>query len=308
MNAAAPAGATVSRPAFDAGAIVPFVVIVLIWSSSWYVIKDQVGVAPLGWTVVARFGIAALAMGLLALVRGESLVLSREGARLAVLVGVTQFCLNFQCVYRAEVSLTSGIMALIMALMTIPTALLARLVFKTALDRRFLLGSAIALGGIGLLLLHEYRSAPPSTAVGVGIAYGVASLLAVAIAAVAQLSRAARETPPVPMLFWAMALGTLLDVGFALVEAGPPPPGLSLRFWGGAAYLGIICSVVPFPLYYGLIRRIGANRATYSNVAIPVIAMGISTVLESYRWTLLAVAGASLAMVGLVVVMGSRRS
>jgi len=307
MTATPPQTAPAPPAALEAGVIVPFVVVVLIWSSSWYVIKDQVGLAPLGWTVVARFAIAAAAMGLLALVRGESLRLAPAGLRVAALVGLTQFCLNFQFVYRAEVSLTSGVMALMMALMTIPTALLARAIFKTPLDRRFVAGSAVALGGIGLLLLNEYRAAPPSAMVGAGLAYGTAALLAAAVAGVVQLSRAAREAALVPMLFWAMTIGTVLDIGFALADSGLPPAAVPARFWGGAVYLGIVCSVVPFPLYFGLIRRIGAGRATYTNVAIPVLAMGISTVLEDYHWTALAVAGAVLAMIGLVVVMGSRR-
>jgi len=40
---------------------------------------------------------------------------------------------------------------------------------------------------------------------------------------------------------------------------------------------------------------------------VPVLAMAISTVLEGYRWTLLAAAGAVLAMAGLLIVMRARR-
>jgi drug/metabolite transporter (DMT)-like permease len=72
------------------------------------------------------------------------------------------------------------------------------------------------------------------------------------------------------------------------------------------AYLAIIGSVVTFPLYFALIRDIGPGRAAYNGVLVPVVAMGLSTLFEGYRWTLLAGAGAALAMAGLVVALRAR--
>jgi drug/metabolite transporter (DMT)-like permease len=301
---------TVASPptakAIPRGVVVPFVLIVAVWSSTWYVIKDQIGLAQPSWTVVARFIVASAGMAVLALLRGESLRLPRAAWPTIGLLGLTQFCLNFQFVYRAELSLTSGIMAIIMALVMIPTALLARVLFGAPVDRRFIAGSAVAVLGIGLLLLHEYRAAPPGAAVLSGLAYGFAAVLSVAVATVLQLSRGVRDCPPIPLMAVVMAVGTLINLGWALAQGGPLPTGLPPRFWGGVVYLAIVCSVVPFPLYVNLIRRIGAGRAAYVNVAIPVFAMVISTVLEAYRWTPLAASGALLAMAGLLIVMRAR--
>jgi drug/metabolite transporter (DMT)-like permease len=49
--------------------------------------------------------------------------------------------------------------------------------------------------------------------------------------------------------------------------------------------------VVTFPLYYRLIREIGAGRAAYHNVLVVIVAMLLSTLLEGYRWSVLAIAG-----------------
>jgi hypothetical protein len=46
--------------------------------------------------------------------------------------------------------------------------------------------------------------------------------------------------------------------------------------------------VVTFPLYYRLIREIGAGRAAYHNVLVVIVAMLLSTLLEGYRWSELA--------------------
>ena len=61
-----------------------------------------------------------------------------------------------------------------------------------------------------------------------------------------------------------------------------------------------------FPLYYRLIRDIGAGRAAYHNVMVIVVAMVISTLLEGYQWSTLAIGGAVLALVGLVIALRAK--
>ena len=50
-------------------------------------------------------------------------------------------------------------------------------------------------------------------------------------------------------------------------------------------YLALLASVLTFSLYYPVVRRIGPAKAAYSSVIVPIIAMGFSTWLEDYRWT-----------------------
>ena len=93
---------------------------------------------------------------------------------------------------------------------------------------------------------------------------------------------------------------------FAWLTAGPPVFPASARYWGGVAYLAILGSVVTFPLYFRLIRDLGPGRAAYNGVLVPVVAMALSTLLEGYRWSALAVFGAVLALAGMVVALRGR--
>ena len=52
----------------------------------------------------------------------------------------------------------------------------------------------------------------------------------------------------------------------------------------------------------------GAGRAAYTSVLIPVIAMLISTILEGYRWSALAIIGALLATAGMMRTMAAGNS
>ena len=286
--------------------LIPFVFVTLVWGSTWLVIKDQIGSVPPSWSVTWRFALAALGMTVLALVRRESLKLDAAGHRLALVVGLFQFVFNFQFVYRAEHFLTSGIVAVLFALLLVPNALLSWAFLGQRPTPRFLIGSAIALAGIALLLAHEFRIAPPGGSVGLGIVLTVLGILSASAANVMQASAAARAQAVVPLLAWAMTYGALGDAVFAQVTAGPPQWEPRPAYFAGIAYLALVGSVATFPLYFNLIRELGPGRAAYNGVAVPVVAMGLSTLFEGYRWTLLAAGGGALALGGLIVALRAR--
>lgn len=300
-------GGADSVPSFFKPAVaLPFLLVALIWGSTWFVITGQIGAVPASWSVAWRFALATPAMFLVAIVMGKSLRLGKAGQLLAFAVGVTQFCGNYNFVYRAEMHLTSGIVAVMIGLLLVPNAILARVLLKQPITLRFAIGSLIAIGGLALLLLHEAHEAPLGGKVVLGTVFALIAMLCASVSNVIQANDTGKALPMVSLLSWAMLYGTICDVILALVFAGPPVIPHEASYWMGTAYLAILGSVVTFPLYYTLIRQLGAGKAAYNGVAVIVIAMFISTLFEGYRWSPLAMAGAGLATVGLVVALMSR--
>ena len=291
-----------------AAILIPFGIVTLIWGSTWIVIRDQLGVVPPSWSVTYRFVLAAVAMGAFALAKGESFRLDRRGWLFAAAIGLFQFCGNFNLVYRAEQFITSGLVAVLFATLLIPNALLARIFLGQRLGRQLLAGSAVALTGIGLLVLHEARSDPhgPSASLA-GIAFTAAGILSASIANVLQATDTAKRYPMFAVLALAMLIGAVLDGVIAWSLAGPPVFEARAGYWLGVIYLALFASALAFPLYYRVLRVIGPAKAAYSSVIVPVIAMALSTAFEGYRWTTLAVGGAALAAVGLAIALTARR-
>lgn len=286
---------------------VPFLLVTLIWGSTWIVITGQLGVVPPSWSVTYRFAVAALAMFLYAIWRGETLRLKGVGWGFVALLGIAQFALNFNFVYRAEQHITSGLVAVLFALLIVPNTLMGRVFLKTPLEARFLAGAAIAIGGVGLMILHEYREAALGpAAVLVGIGFTLAGVLSASVANVMQGTQIARAQSIVVMIAWAMLFGAAFDASFAWVTTGPPTIEPTLAYLGGVLYLGVIASAVTFPLYFNIIRQVGPGQAAWSSVLIPIIAMGFSTLLEGYRWSPLSIAGGAVALIGLVIAVAKR--
>jgi drug/metabolite transporter (DMT)-like permease len=297
-----------AAPPSQARNLAGFVLIALIWGSTWLVIKDQISLVPAAWSVTWRFTLAALAMFALAAFRREPLLLDSAGLRYAAVFGVFQFAINFQFVYASEHHLTSGLVAVFFALMLVPNALFARLFLGTRVNARFVVGSMVALAGIALLLLHEYRNAPPGMDVLWGIVLVMAAVLSASIGNVLQGTQAARRQPMITMLAWGLAFGALGNAAYAWTLHGPPLLDPRPQYLWGIAYLALVGTVATFPIYTALIRDWGPGKAAYNGVAVPVVAMGLSTLFEGFRWTGLAVGGAVLAMTGLLIALGGRKA
>ncbi|URW74961.1 EamA family transporter [Sphingomonas donggukensis] len=288
--------------------LIPFGIVTLIWGSTWIVITGQLGVVPPSWSVSYRFVVAGIAMLAWAAYRGELARLDARGWLFAGALGVLQFVLNFNFVYRAEHFITSGLVAVVFALMLVPNATLARIFLGQRMGWQLIAGSLVAIGGVALLFLHELRSDPNgSTALLAGIGFTLAGVISASSANIMQGTQAAKRYPMAGMLGIAMLIGAGVDAAYAWATVGPPVFDPRPSYWLGVAYLGIFASAIAFPLYFGVLRVIGPAKAAYSGVLVPVIAMLLSTVFEGYRWSLLAAAGAGLAMFGLVIALTARR-
>lgn len=286
----------------------PFLVVALIWGSTWWVITGQIDEVPPSWSVTWRFMLATPCMFALALFTGKSLRIGRSGHMLAVFVGITQFCLNFNFVYRAELHLTSGIVAVMFGLLMVPNALLGRALLGQQVTARFLLGSLVAIAGIVLLLVHEARLSPLGGNIPLGIALAVGGILSASVANVVQGNQTGRSLAMASLLAWSMLYGVIADFALAWFTAGPPVFPADPDYWFGMVWLALAGSVVTFPLYYTLIRQIGAGRAAYNSLFVVVVAMLISTFLEGYEWSLLAVAGSLLALAGMLLALRAKNT
>ena len=288
--------------------LIPFAIVTLIWGSTWLVIRDQLGVVPPSWSVTYRFVIGSVATGAYALARRESFRLDARGWLFAAAVGIAQFVMNFNFVYRAEQFVTSGLVAVVFALLLVPNAILARLFLGQRMGRQLVAGSAVAVSGVVLLFAHELGTNPHESARTLaGIGFTALAVLSASAANVLQATPTARSYPMMSTLALSMLIGAGLDGVYAALTAGPPVFEWRPGYIAGTAYLGVAASAIAFPLYYHVLRTIGPAKAAYSSVLVPVIAMLLSTLFEGYRWSPLAAGGAGLVGIGMVVALRARR-
>ena len=234
---------------------------------------------------------------------------SRQTLIAAAILGFLQFVVNFNAVYIAEHHITSGLVATVFALLLIPNSLLAWAFLGQKPSARFAVSSVFAVAGIGLLFAHEIGEHPArADEILLGIGLTLIGVLGASAANVFQALETVRRFPLFSLLTWAMLFGALMDSAIAFAFAGPPVFESRPGYWLGLTYLAVFASALAFSLYLPVVRKIGPGKAAYSSVLVPIIAMGLSTWIEDYRWTPMAVAGALLALGGMLGALSRSRS
>lgn len=258
---------------------------VLIWGSTWFAITYQLGSVPPAVSVMWRFLAAGLLLIAYAVLRRLPLRFGAGDHFWMALEGLLLFCLNYVGVYLAEQHLTSGLVAVVFSLMAVGNIVGMRIFFAVPIDRLGLIGVALGLTGILLIFWPEVRGFSPSNGRSLGLMLAAASMVAASLGNMVATRNHRRRLPIVQVNGWSMLYGALLMALYVVTT------GQRLAFdWSGSyllswLYLTVFGSVLAFGAYLTLMSRIGADRAGYSMIAIPVVALLISTWGEDLRWS-----------------------
>ncbi len=302
---ASEAGATGMLPA---RVILPLVLCTLIWGSTWTAIRYQLGVVDHSWSIAYRFGLAALTMYVLARRNGAPIMVRRQDLMLVTAVAVMQFLLNFVCIYAAEGHITSGLVAMIFSLLIVPNALFGWLFMGLKVSRSFIIGTVLAVAGMALLFHPQLGDVGGGDGhILLGVALTLGAVFSASVGNLLQATKRAGAMHWATLLLWAMGLAALFNALLAFALTGPPQWDPRPSYWIATVYLGLLGTALSFPVYLMVIRLIGPARAAYSGIIIPIVAMGFSTILEGYRWTPEAIAGAMLAVIGLYFALSARK-
>jgi drug/metabolite transporter (DMT)-like permease len=258
--------------------------IVLVWGSTWLAIKFQLGDIPPSVSVCWRFALAAIAMALWCRARGLSLKLPRtQHVRLALL-GSLMFCGNYELVYEAERHLTSGLVALIFSLLPLFNLLLAAVLLRRALPVRALIGACVGVTGVVITFWPDIVSFDLAKAGSVGLAAAAGGTLLASLGNMVAIGNSQRNVPVLPGTAIAMGYGALCCALLVIVRGDRFTIDLSAPYLLSLAYLALFGSVVAFGFYLTLLGRIGIERAAYSALLIPIVALIISHFFEGYEW------------------------
>lgn len=280
-----------------------FLISSVIWGSTWLVIKFQFGVVAAEVSVAYRFGLSALILFAWCALRRESLRFSPRMHRSFALLGMLQFALNYVFVYLAEEYLTSGLVAVVFAMMVFWNLLGAHFFFGLVLSRRLLVGAACGLTGVALMFWPELAEVRGDMAQVKGLAFALLGTLGASAGNLWSQRLYAQGVRVLPCIAWSMMYGTLSVALYCAATGIPFNWDSSSAYLSSLAYLTVFGSVIAFVGYLTLLKRIGAGRSGYTSAAIPVLAMLISTVFEDYVWTAPAIMGMLLVLVGNVLVL-----
>ena len=275
-----------------------YAAVVLIWGSTWSAIPYQLGDVAAELSVGYRFGIAAILLYLYALITRRKLALPADAYPFVILQGLLLFSLNYFLVYYGTAYITSGLVAVVFSSVVVFNAVFERVFFKSALEVRVMLAAAIGFTGIAMIFWPEVSLISLQDDTVVGILFVLTGTVIASLGNMAAVINTRRSLPVVAVNAHSMAWASVMSLSIAALLGREFTFPTNTGYIVSLAYLSLFGSAVAFGCYLALIRRIGAPRAAYSAVAFPVIALGISTVIEDYEWTIVAAIGIMFTLIG----------
>lgn len=278
--------------------ILLYITVVLIWGSTWAAIPYQFGVVAEEVSVAYRFAIAAVTLFLYAIVAGKKIRLPRRYYPMVIVQGLLLFSINYFFVYYGTAYITSGLVAVTFSSIVVCNAFFERMFFRTPLEGRLLVASFLGMLGIALIFWPEVTTLSLQDRTFFGLLLVVIGVVIASLGNMAAVVNTGRDLPVVTVNAHGMAWGALLSFLAAAILGREFNFSLEPAYVWSLLFLAIFGSAIAFGCYLLLIRKIGSARAAYSSVLFPVVALAISTFLEDYQWSILAVVGISLTIVG----------
>jgi len=278
-----------------------FILLGLIWGSSFLWIKIGVEEMDPATLVAYRISLGAAAMLVFARLTGEHLPRSwRELIPLAAL-GMIATALPFFLITWGEQYIDSGTAAVLNSLTPIFSLILAGFVLRTenvSLVR--VLGLVTGFAGAALLASREFALRGDALAL---LGTGAVAVAAISYAAGASVSRSmVHGTPRNVVAAGNLTFGAIYIWIFALLTGANAAPPSQLDSIIALLWLGLLGSFLAFVLLYFLISQLDATVATMVTYLFPVVGVTLGVVfLHELLEARLAI-GTALVVVGIVVV------
>ncbi len=275
-----------------------YIMVVVIWGTTWIAIVMQQGIVPVTVSVFWRFIIAALVMLVLLSLSGRLRRISLRDHLFCLLQGCCVFGFNFFCFYHAAAWISSGLESVIFSMAVLFNAVNSLLFFGQRPHANVLPAALLGVGGIIALFWHDLTATQlaPSLLMGIGL-----SVLGTYGFSLGNMISARHQRHGLEILStnsYAMLYGALIMGAISLASGDSFMPELTLRYLGSLIYLAIFGSVIGFGAYFTLVGRIGASQAAYATLLFPLVALTLSTWYEGYVWHANAVIGLLMILLG----------
>jgi len=290
-------------PNFFTHSISLYVATILIWGSTFYAIKLQLGVVGAEVSIVYRFLLASIILLLFCLFTKRNLRFSPGQHFFIFLQGLFLFSTNYLLTYWATGLLTSGVVCLVFSTVLLMNIVNGTVFMRQSVNIRVALGVVIGVTGIAAVFWSELTALDTNHSSWRGLWICLLAAFSASLGNILSARNQLNKLPVVQTNAWGMGYGALIMMTYALLQGTSfnydPSPAYTISL----LYLSIFGSIFAFGSYLTLIGRIGADKTAYITIFFPVIALTISTIFEDYQWTFAAICGFGLVLFGNYMVL-----
>ena len=276
------------------------------WSPTWYVIKFQLGYVDPLVSVFYRFLAASIIIFIYLIIKNKKLRFSLSHHIWFLFFGICLYSLNYVFFYLSNTYLISAFPAVVFSTVVIMNILGEAFYFKKKPSLKTLIGATIGMIGIIIIFNDEIFNFSLSNGIHVGLSLALLGTFSASTGNMIYQRNLNNNFPLIQTLAYAMLYGSLVTLLITQLKGTELLFEYSFNYIASLAYLSIVGSIFAFIFYLKLLERVGAGRAGYVGVVMPVLALLISTIFEDLKWQTDLIIGLPILIIGAVLVINQK--
>ena len=276
------------------------------WSPTWYVIKFQLGYVDPLVSVFYRFFAASIIIFVYLIIKKKKLKFSLNYHIWFLFFGICLYSINYVFFYLSNTYLISAFPAIVFSTVVLMNILGETFYFKKKPSLNTLIGATIGMIGIMIIFNDEIFNFNLSNGTHVGLFLALLGTFSASTGNMVHQRNLNNNFPLIETIAYAMLYGSLVTLLITQIKGTELLFEYTFSYIASLAYLSIVGSIFAFIFYLKLLEKVGAGRAGYVGVVMPVLALLISTLFENLEWQVDLILGLPILIIGAVLVINQK--
>jgi len=270
------------------------------------VIKFQLGYVDPLVSVFYRFLIASIIIFIYLFIKKKELRFSLNYHFWFLFFGICLYSLNYVFFYLSNTYLISAFPAIVFSTVVIMNILGEGFYFKKKPSIKTIIGATIGMMGIIIIFNDEIFNFSLTNGIHIGLFLALLGTFCASTGNLVHQRNLNNNFPLIQTIAYAMLYGSFVTLLITQIKGTELLFEFSFSYIASLAYLSIFGSIFAFIFYLKLIEKIGAGRAGYVGVVMPVLALMISTIFENLEWQIDLIIGLPILIIGAVLVINQK--
>ena len=276
------------------------------WSPTWYVIKFQLGYVDPLVSVFYRFFAASIIIFIYLLIKKKNLKFSLNYHLWFLFFGICLYSLNYVFFYLSNAYLISAFPAVVFSTVVIMNILGDAFYFKKKPSLKTFIGATMGMIGIIVIFNDEIFNFSLSNGTHIGLLLALLGTFCASTGNMIHQRNLNNNFPLIETIAFSMLYGSLITLLITQIKGTEFLFEYTFDYIFSLAYLSVVGSIFAFIFYLKLLEKVGAGRAGYVGVVMPVLALLISTLFENLEWQTDLIVGLPILIIGAVLVINQK--
>jgi len=278
--------------------ILGYVLICLIWGSTWLAIRASLESLTPFISGGSRFLLASVFILILMKVRGVSLQKDKESIRLYILMGFMSFVIPFGLVYWAEQFVPSGLASVLFGVYPFFVAIFSYFRMPDEIIGKLkIIGMSLGFFGIVVIFSDSFTTDLTNLFLGM-VAVALSGIMQAWIAVT--LKKSGKHLNPLSMNFIPMLIAGVTGLAIGMLTEDLSYININQTTVISVLYLAFFGSLITFTVFYWLMKKINVIMLSFTAFITPIIALILGWIFYNETLTTQHLLGSILVLVGLL--------